>query len=33
MFEGRYLAEEHGYIVLFTHGDEVTVKQSTNRDV
>lgn len=33
MFEGRYLAEGHGYIVLFTDEDEGTVIQSTNPDV
>lgn len=33
MFEGHYLAEGHGYIVLFTDEDEGTVVKSTNTDV
>lgn len=33
MFEGQYLAECNGLVVLFTDEDEGTVIQSTNPDV
>lgn len=33
MFEGHYLAEGNGLVVLFTDEDEGTVLKSTNPDV